>query len=170
MVEIISSAVRTRSIFQSCWASSGMNSIKRTSMPRARPKRTNSGMSGSFRPLMATELIFTWNPASRAASIPAKTRGRSSRRLMIRKRSRSSVSRCTFKRCKPASNSGLAAPANSTALVVRAKSWMPANSDSEAIKSGSLGRSSGSPPVKRILRIPRGSEASTKRRISAKLS
>ena len=58
-------------------ASSGMNSMKRTSTPLRRPNSTNAAISSSLTPRMTTQLTFTGsNPAAMAASMPSSTRSR----------------------------------------------------------------------------------------------
>ena len=86
--------------------------------------------------------------------MPASTLSRSSRRVIWRKRSRSSVSRWTLMRRSPASYSGSASSASSTPLVVSARSWMPGIAARRRISTGRSRRTSGSPPVTRSLRMP----------------
>ena len=59
-------------------------------------------ISSSLTPRMITESILKPGNASTAASMPASTRGSSSKRASFTKRSRCSVSRLIVRRCRPA--------------------------------------------------------------------
>jgi hypothetical protein len=64
-----------------------MNSMKRISTPRSRPKVARATISSSLIPRWTTVLIFTGTkPASRAAETPSSTRSSSSRRVISTKR------------------------------------------------------------------------------------
>ena len=88
----ISSAGTTFSRLHSPCASSGMNSMKRMPTPLSRPKRARSTTSSSLTPRITTAFTFTGErPASIAASMPAITRGSSSR--LVEREERGAVER-----------------------------------------------------------------------------
>ena len=121
-------------------------------------------------PLIATALIFTGsNPASFAARIPSITCSNPGRRVSCWNRSGSIVSRLTLIRRSPASQSGFASGARRIPLVVRPMSLIPGIAAILATSRGRSRRTSGSPPVSRILSIPSGTTIRTNRSISSKL-
>ena len=103
---MISSADSTLSRAHSPCESSGINSMKRISMPvfaaEAR-QRNNIGLHQVLHRHCVN--LDRPEPDRCAVSIPSSTLPKSSRRVIFRKRSRSSVSKCTFSRRNPASYS-----------------------------------------------------------------
>ncbi len=100
----ISSPLSTLSGVHPSSASSGMNSMKRTSKGCSRAKRANGRSSCSVKPRKATALTLIRPTPGCAASVcrPSRTRGRASRRVISKKRSRCSESIETLKRFTPA--------------------------------------------------------------------
>ncbi len=145
-----------------------MYSMKRTSAPKRRPNSSRSISSSSLTPRMTTVSILKPGNSGAAVSMPSRTRSSSSYRVRSRKRCGLSVSRLTVRRWSPASRTACALVANSTPLVVIARSWMAGRAARRWIRSGRLRRSSGSPPVRRTLSTPRLVNRSTSVSISSK--
>ena len=169
-VATISSRVTTLSLLHERSASRGMNSMNRTSKPLSRPNRAKSTISSSLMPRIITALTFTgFSPAARAASIPSSTRSRSFRRVSSSNRSGRRESREMLIRRSPAAASLSARRPKVAPLVVRARSTFKAASFSTS--TGKLARTVGSPPVRRMLSIPRRSTINlAMRSISSKVS
>ena len=135
----------------------GMTSIMVMSNPSSPHQASMSPRSVSLPPFRATALIFTSRPADCAARSPARTLSRSPHLVICRNLSGSSVSSEMFTRRTPAST-------RSSAILT---SWLPfvvivSSSSSPALTSAPRARiscmmlrlTSGSPPVRRILRTP----------------
>ena len=134
-------------------ASSGMNSMNRTSTPRWRPNVARSTISSSLTPRCTTVLSLTGcRPASIAASMPSSTLASSSRRVISTNRSRWSVSRLMLIRRSPAWRNGSASWRSVAPLVVIATSTPRAARRSTS--RGRRWRTVGSPPVSRIESTP----------------
>ncbi|MCY1444303.1 hypothetical protein D9M71_607640 [compost metagenome] len=148
----------------------GISSMKDMSSWRSMAKRTRSLISASLRPLSTTQLSLIWRkPASRAASIPAITFARSPVRVSSRKRCGSRLSRLTLSRDSPASNSGPARRVSCEPLLVMHSSRRPGRAAMRRHSSTMPLRTSGSPPVRRILRVPRATKRSASRYSSSRL-
>ena len=149
-----------RSSRRSSTSPSGMVSIRLIAWPWACAHATRSGISRSFTPRIATVLSLTCKPASRAAAIPSSTCGSASRRERARKVSGSRVSSETLIRRTPARARFSAWLASCVPLVVsvtsssscppRLRAWRPI----ARTRSMTSRRTSGSPPVRRIVRTP----------------
>ena len=151
----ISSAVIIFSRDHASPASKGICSIKRKFKPSLSAHCTSAIASSSLVPRMSTELIFSGvKPAARAASIPAKTSLIRSLKVNFLKRSRSRVSNEILIRLKPASTKGCANLARAKPLVVIESLGGLDIALIRATISTISGRSSGSPPVKRISFMP----------------
>ena len=123
IVDTISSWPTTALFNQPPWASSGMNSINRTSMFFSRPNVARAIISSSFTPRCTTAFTFTGAmPTAIAASMPSSTEASSSRLVICLNFSRFSVSRLTLMRRKPARFKSAATNASVAPLVVTATS------------------------------------------------
>ena len=91
---------------------------------------------------------------STAASIPSSTRGSSSNRASLMKRSRCNVSRLTVRAVQTGAFEIMSAGFNSTALVVIARSRFAVLRARCSTSAGRSLRSNGSPPVSRTLPTP----------------
>ena len=132
-----------------------MYSMNRSSAPRAFANSSSGMISSSLTPRITTVSILKPGNVSTAASMPASTRGSSSNRASLTKRSRCSVSRLIVSRCRPARLRSCTAGASSTALVVIARSRIAVLRASRSTRAGRSRRSSGSPPVSRTLSTPK---------------
>ncbi|MNH27833.1 hypothetical protein D3C79_879600 [compost metagenome] len=133
----------------------GISSMKEMSRLRSMAKLTRSLISWSLRPFMTTQLsLVLRNPAWLAASMPLMTCARSPVRVSSRKRCGSRQSRLMLRRLTPASNSGPASLASCEPLVVMHSSRRPGRAAIFSHNCTTPGRISGSPPVRRILRVP----------------
>ena len=152
-------------------ASSGMNSMKRTSMPLARPKAARSTISSSLTPRITTTLSFTGvSPASRAASMPASTRSRSSRRVSSRKRSRRRVSSEMLTRRRPAATRSAAMAVEGRGVGGDAQVGAERRPAARPAPGGGPA-AVGSPPVSRMASTPRRSTITrASRSISSKVA
>ncbi len=172
MIARISSPERTLSGVQAWSASSGMNSMKRTSYGCSRANLANGSTSSSVKPRIATALTligWAWGKAASASS-PRSTRGSASRRVIAKKRSCCSESIETLKRCTPASTSAAASRSSRKPLVVTERSSTVGICASIAASLGKSRRTSGSPPVRRTSWTPSSDSSVTSRVISSKLS
>ena len=130
--------------------------MKRTPTPRSRPNAARSTTSSSLTPRITTQFTFTGSrPASTAASIPATTRSRSSRRVSSRNTSGRSESSDTLMRRRPASARSCAISGSRTPLVVIAMSTRAAPAWRSS--RGRCARTVGSPPVIRTDSNPKRS-------------
>ena len=133
----------------------GISSMKRTCHGCVSVRAAKSAISSSLTPPRSTQLSLRfWKPALCAASSPRSTSASEPTRVMSRKRSGRSVSRLMFRRSTPAARSGAASAGRRTPFVVRQSSSMPGISRSMRHSSTIPRRTSGSPPVRRIFRIP----------------
>ena len=148
----------------------GMSSMKRTSIGRSFARAASETSSASLTPLSGTQLSFVFSPAASAASMPWRTAGSSEaeRRVMSEKASSASVSRLMFTPSSPAARSSSARSARRTPFVVRATRSMPSTALISRTRSTMPRRRSGSPPVRRTLRMPSCARARTTRTISSK--
>ncbi len=152
-------------------ASSGMNSMKRTTYPFRRESSANGITSSSVNPRMATAftLIGRIDGCRSSSSSPASTFSRQSRRVIRWNFSRTSESSDTLMRVKPASASSPAISFNRNPLVVRLTLSSPSPSSGRNIRI-SFGRSArtvGSPPVSRMFLIPICTKSPASRAISS---
>jgi len=141
--------------------SSGIHSMKRTSMARRRASSAKATASSSLRSRSRTTLTFTGPRSSRMqCSMQERTSASGVRlRVSLAKRSGSSVSRLTVTRSIPCRRQSATVAASPLApLVVSANSHPVASRRPRAIEPRS-GCRVGSPPVRRIRRMP--SEAAT---------
>ena len=135
--------------------SSGMNSMNRTSYPSLRAKCAKSTTSSSLWPFMTTMFnLIGHRPASRAAVMPSMTRSNASLRAMSLKVSMRSVSSEMLIRLSPASFSACAFCRRSTPFVVIVMSRVGSIALIMPMSSSSFTRTSGSPPVMRMVRTP----------------
>ena len=140
-------------------------------MPCSRQNRAMGTMSGSIRSLTATalSLIGRSRPGA-AASIPASTRpqivaaGDLHEALAVER-----IEVDVEAAQAGIVESGRAVGPSSTALVVRARSWMPGMASSFSMSTGRSRRTSGSPPVRRSLVTPCAAATRATRSISSKL-
>ncbi|CAB4595279.1 unannotated protein [freshwater metagenome] len=136
-------------------ASNGICSINRIENPSFIAHFNNAGASLWLIPRRSTTLILIGiSPASRADLSPAKTSSIRSLWVSFLKLSRSSVSRLTLIRSSPASLSGLASSARRNPFVVSESFGAFGSAEILETISTISGRSSGSPPVRRISLIP----------------
>jgi hypothetical protein len=148
-----------------------MYSMNRTSAGTPRPYSMRSTNSSSLIPFSATVSILVFvNPAGATDAIPARTAGCVPRCDSDFDRSARSVSRLTVTRPSPASLSLSTWSASSTPFVVIARSRRPGLSASIPTSVGRSWRSSGSPPVIRILSTPSDMNTSTSVEISSNVS
>ena len=133
-----------------------MYSMKRTMRPLSRKWRAIGSTASSLTPRLTTMLILIGpRPAAAAASIPASTRSTGKpTSLIAANTSLSRPSRLTVIRRSPASLSARALRASAEPLVVMARSPSPGIRASIATSRSSSRRTSGSPPVRRILLTP----------------
>ena len=127
-------------------------------MPRPCAHSIIGAISWSLTPFSATMLILTPRPACWAASIPFSTVGRSPRRVIALKLAGSRLSIETLTRRTPAAASSAAKRASCDPFVVSVSSCSAPLSrwrDRLPIKRIRSRRTSGSPPVSLILRVPR---------------
>ena len=134
-----------------------MTSIIVISKPCAPAQPTISARSYSFTPFSATAFSLIANPAFLAASKPARTLSRSPQRVMLRNLSGSSVSIEILRRLTPASTNSSAILCNWLPFVVIvSSSRLPDLTSAPRLRINCmiLRRTKGSPPVRRILRVP----------------
>ena len=135
---------------QCCSASSGMNSMNRSSRPRSRAKRPSGTISSSVRPRIATALSrICRSPPRCAAAMPASTRSSPWRRVDLLESLLAERIEADVQRCRPGRRSAAACSASRMPLVVRARSSMPGMAASISTNCGRSARTSGSPPVSR---------------------
>ena len=145
-----------------------MRSMKRTCQSCARVSAAKSAISSSLTPPSSTQLSLIFSkPARSAASMPRRTSESVPRRVMARKRSSFSVSRLMLRRVTSASRSAAACSASRLPFVVTHSSSTPGISASIRQKSTAPRRTSGSPPVTRILRTPQRTAAAAMSRSSS---
>ena len=153
-----------------------MYSMKRSAMPLPRKCRAMGTISCALVPRLTTMLtLIGASPAACAASMPASTSRTGKPTSFMRWNTASSrLSRLTVTRLRPAAASARALRASSEPLVVRVMSsgW-PSGVRSAAscsIRPSTFLRSSGSPPVRRILRTPWAMNRRARRVISSNVS
>ncbi|MNL55217.1 hypothetical protein D3C87_1786070 [compost metagenome] len=131
-----------------------------------------ASISSSLTPRIATMLILMASPAAWAAAMPVSTSSIRPRRVICRKRSGSSVSRETLTRRTPAPNRLSACLPSWLPLVVRVSSSSPLPILLPRLRTSDMisRRTSGSPPVSRILVVPRAMKAPAMASTSSKLS
>ena len=135
-------------------ASSGMNSINRMMTPRSRANSAKDSTSSSLNPRTKTALIFAGPSTDRcAASIPDITDENVLVRVIFSNFSGINESRLMLIRFKPAATSDSQRSASMWPFVVIDRSGKP-TLDRSATNSSTPGRTNGSPPVTRTLRIP----------------
>jgi hypothetical protein len=118
-------------------------------------------------PRLTTAFTLTGSPAADAASMPSSTRatGKSTSFIAL-KVSSSSESSDTVTRVRPASLSACALRGRSAPFVVSVRS-RPGIAASMDTSTSTSARSSGSPPVSRILRTPSDANVRATRSISS---
>ena len=136
-------------------ASRGICSMKRRFQPLAIACRSNGIASSSLTPRISTALTFTGSSsAAFAASIPAMTSSKRSRKVNFLNRSRSRVSRLMFTRLSPAALRPGAISARRMPFVVKEIAGLSGSALMRLTISTMSGRSSGSPPVRRMPVMP----------------
>mmetsp|Transcript_36440 Transcript_36440/g.117413 ORF Transcript_36440/g.117413 Transcript_36440/m.117413 type:complete len:324 (-) Transcript_36440:301-1272(-) len=151
-------------------SSNGMNSMKRTSMGRARARAAKASTSCSFTPRITTQFSLSGlYPSASASSTARSTFASASRRVSSRKRPRCSVSseRLSLSRpaaCSEGSNLDKATPLVVIAIWRSPSGLSPSSAPTTAARSG---RTVGSPPVRRILSTPARTKRAARRSSSS---
>ena len=134
--------------------------------------RARSTSSSSFTPFITTAFTFTLRkPACAAAWMAAMVSSQPGRPVIRWKRSGRRVSSERFTASIPARSSAGMCSRKSSALEViinRSRPWA-LRAPMRAIRSAIPRRTSGSPPVRRILRTPSRTKSAARRSISSKL-
>ena len=165
-----SAAVTMFSRAQAWSASRGICSMNRNSTPASRHHCKRSAAPWSVSRMRTAFTLSGARPATAAARIPARTEGNLSRRVNSAKCARSTESRETFTRVKPAAASFAARCSSPTALVVMASGIPGTRAAHPAMIFSRSLRISGSPPVNLTSRIPtRSTPIPTTRTISSAL-
>ena len=129
-------------------------------MPAATAKRASGTTWSWLKPRIITALSFTpGKPAARAASTPCSTAANSPVRVRALNFSASRVSSEMLTRRTPAARSGLARRGSCEPLVVIATSRTPGRAAKFSHSRTTPFRTSGSPPLTRILSTPRRTKA-----------
>ena len=165
----ISAPLSTSSRSHASSASSGMNSIQRTTYGLRRASSANASTSSSLKPRMATAFTLIGRRLGyfSHSSSPASTCGRASRRVMWANFSRTGVSMLTLIRRSPASTRSPHISFSRKPLVVRLRLFSPSMRDSFSISTGRSRRTVGSPPVRRTSSMPMRTKMRTSRSISS---
>eukprot|EP00659_Diplonema_papillatum_P014259 gene14259-biopygen14313 len=147
----------------------GMYSMNRTSTGLSTAIAANRGTSSSLTPRITTQLTFTRIPASRHWSMLRRTRSNPFRRVTNSNLCASSVSRLMLMFVIPHSDSTGSFFARLMPLVVMQSCSTPFSRTvaRPRARSSKSRRTSGSPPVRRILRTPSSAKMPAARTISA---
>ncbi len=137
-----------------------MYSINRNVIPSARQRAAIGRAAVSLTPCCSTVLTLTRNPQARAARMLSQmTCGSTGRPATALAMSGSSASRLTLTRSNPAACRAAASDPSARPLVVNARSSDGSSPRRLATRTGRSLRRSGSPPVIRMLRTPRSTNA-----------
>ena len=155
MRSIISRVVTIVACWNSATSAKGMTSMKRNCQGRSIVRAARSTTSSSLKPRITTALsLIGVRPASSDAAMPASTSRTSPQRVMRLNLAGSSESMLMFTRSRPAALSGRASLPSFSPLVVIAISRVFGSERISATMSIRLGRTVGSPPVRRNLSKP----------------
>mmetsp|Transcript_5935 Transcript_5935/g.21183 ORF Transcript_5935/g.21183 Transcript_5935/m.21183 type:complete len:315 (-) Transcript_5935:277-1221(-) len=148
-----------------------MYSMKRTSTGFVRVISTKSPTSSSLTPFITTTFTLTDGmPSATASSIDFSTRSKPCRRVSAANFLASSVSRLMLSPVTPAARSRGSRRDSTRPLVVMPSPCRPGSAASCAQMSMASRRTSGSPPVSRILVTPACTNSAARRTISSLVS